>query len=888
MAKKKSKANNVQASFQNIKQNLKNKKKNDMETVMMKLNTKKKIKGHIGKIILILFMVIAVFVATCGLAFCVYIIIKAPEFDVTRLYKSSSSIIYDVKGEVIAELGVQKRENVTYDRLPDVLVDAIIATEDSKFFRHSGIDLLRFGKAAIGQLVGQSDAGGGSTLTMQIVKNTYNGTESHGIKGIIRKFTDIYMAVFKVEKTYTKQEIIEFYVNQAFLGSGAYGVAQAANTFFGKEVEDLNLSEAATIAGLFQAPTAYDPYVYPEKAQARRDRVLDLMVRHGYITKEEANAAKAIDVSDMLTGYSYSYSKYQGIVDTVAADVYNKTKYDPYVTSMKVYTTFDLSKQDVVDKVYAGEYSGIKWPNEVLQCGIAVTDVRTGAVVAIGTGRNRKGEKQFNYATSSNRHPGSTAKPIFDYGPAIEYEGWGTGTMLIDDVYSYTGGVGLHNVDRKYEGIMTAKVALARSRNIPALQAFQATSQENKYEFVTNLGIKPELYNNEILESSSIGAFNGVSPLQMSAAYAAFARGGYYIEPYTFTKIEYNDSNDTYTHTPTRTKVMSEETAFMINDMLKFAVTSKVVKAGGAKGDVAGKTGTSSVDQNKINQLKLRGDPINDSWQVVYSPNYSIAFWLGYDQISKSHYLTINSAASLRNAIGNAMSPRIINKAAEWEKPSGITSVTIERESNMLASEFTPDELKTTEYYKKGTEPTEVSFRFKQLSDVSNLTYQTVGNQVKLSWSPIDTPEAIDETFLYEYFQNNYSNNKNWVDKYYNRRLEYNSAYIGDLTYEIFVKNSDGNIYSIGTTASNSFTTSITNASSATYIVKSTYTIFRGNASPGREITVKVNPTFTPSIPSDDVNNDNEENNGQNDNNNNNNPNNNPNTNDNNNNPTQN
>lgn len=878
MAKKKNMAAKVKMkakeSFKNIEQNIKKNNKKDMATVTQNTSSKKK-RGKVGKIALITIMSMAVLVALAGLSFCIYIIVKAPEFDVTRLYKSSSSIIYDVKGEVIAELGAQKRENVTYDRLPDVLVDAIIATEDAKFFRHSGIDLLRFGKAVAGQLVGQSDAGGGSTLTMQIVKNTYNGTESRGIKGIIRKFTDIYMAVFKVEKTYTKQEIIEFYVNQAFLGSGAYGVSQAASTFFNKDIEDLNLSEAALIAGLFQAPTAYDPYVNPEKAQARRDRVLSLMVRHGYITKEEEAAAKAINVTDMLSGYSYSYSKYQGIVDTVAADVYKKTGYDPYVTSMNVYTTFDLGKQDVIDKIYAGEYK-IKWPNDVLQCGIAITDVHTGAVVAIGTGRNKKGEKQFNYATSTNRHPGSTAKPIFDYGPAIEYEGWGTGTMLIDDVYSYTGGVGLHNVDRKYEGIMTAKVALARSRNIPALQAFQATSQENKYEFVTNLGIRPELYNNEILESSSIGAFNGVSPLEMSAAYAAFGRGGYYIEPYTFTKVEYNDSNESYTHTPSRTKVMSEETAFMISDMLKYAVANNIVRAGGAKGDVAGKTGTSSVDQNKINQLNLRNDPINDSWQVVYSPDYSIAYWLGYDTISKEHYLTINGAASLRNSIGNAISPRIITKASYWDQPSGITAVTIERESNMLASEFTPDDLKTTEYYKKGTEPTEVSPRFKQLDDVSNLTYTTMGNQVTLSWTPISTPQAIDETYLREFFEKNYGNNSKWVDKYYNRRLEYNNAHIGSLTYEIFVRNENGNVYSIGTTPSNSFTTSITNASSATFIVKSTYTLYRGNASPGREVSVKVNPSFTPSIPGADDNTDNDDdsdNNGNNNNDNNNNQN---------------
>ena len=177
-----------------------------------------------------------------------------------------------------------------------MLLDAIIATEDSRYFQHNGFDLPRFMKASAGQLLGNSDAGGASTLTMQVVKNNFTSTESSGFAGIVRKFTDIYMSIFKVEKNYTKEEIIEFYVNAPYLGSGSYGVEQASQTFFGKSVKDLSLVEAATIAGLFQAPGAYDPYVYPEKAQERRDQVLSLMERHGYITSEEKEIAEEIHV----------------------------------------------------------------------------------------------------------------------------------------------------------------------------------------------------------------------------------------------------------------------------------------------------------------------------------------------------------------------------------------------------------------------------------------------------------------------------------------------------------------------------------------------------------------------------------------------------------------
>jgi len=826
----------VQAKPKKVKATKVSKKEKDVNKPK---NKKRKNRHWFLAGILTLFILIA----SGALAFCIYIITSAPKFEVEKLYKSSSSILYDSEMNVIAELGLEIRENVTYDELSEVLVDAIVATEDSKFFQHNGIDLLRFSKAVLGQLMGQSDAGGGSTLTMQIVKNTYNGTASHGIKGIIRKFTDIYMAVFKVEKTYTKQEIIEFYVNQAYLGSGAYGVEQASQTYFGKSASELNLSEAATIAGLFQAPSAYDPFIYTEKAEARRNLVLGLMVRHGYITPEEASAARAIKLDDLLVKREYKQLEYQGFINTVISDVYNKTGLDPYTTSMTIYTTMVASKQNVINELYTNP-NVYKWANDIVQCGIAVTSVHDGSIVAIGAGRNR-GAKTYNYATNINRHPGSTAKPILDYGPAIEYAGWGTGTTVVDDVYSYSSGGGINNVDFAYHGILTAKLALARSRNIPALQAFQATTQKQKYEFVTNLGITPELHNGQILESSAIGAFNGVSPLELSAAYGTFSRGGYYIEPYSFTKIIYHETGETYAYTPTKEKAMSEQTAYMINMMLKYAVTSGNIGVGSVPGtDVASKTGTSSVSSS----WGLGPGAIMDAWQVSYSPDYSIAFWYGYDNpADKKYHLTQNEGWAARKAIVRVLTPNIMEKNSRWTRPSGIVTVDIELETNpvMLASPYTPDNLRSTEYYRKGTEPTEVSTRFTQLSNVKNLTYSTLGNQVTLSWDPIKTPDAIDDIYLLNYYETAFPR---WAKKYYENRVQYNEKNIGVLEYEIFVKNSDGTLVSLGLTTANSFNTSIIDGTEATFVVKSTYSIFKNNASSGTEITVKVDSVI-PDVP---------------------------------------
>ena len=252
----------------------------------MKKKTKKLVhdkKISHKKIYTILLSIVVFFILVLS-GFFYYIYINAPEFNTDLLYKQESSNIYDSKGDLIATIGSEKRELVTYEDLPQVLIDAIIATEDSRFFDHHGIDLPRFLKASYGYFSG-NNAGGASTITMQVSKNTFTSTEASGMAGVVRKFTDIYMSIFKIERDYSKKEIFEFYVNAPYLGGGSYGVQMASQTYFGKDVGNLNLIEAATIAGLFQAPGDYDPYVNPDKTTTRKNEVISLMLRHGYISE---------------------------------------------------------------------------------------------------------------------------------------------------------------------------------------------------------------------------------------------------------------------------------------------------------------------------------------------------------------------------------------------------------------------------------------------------------------------------------------------------------------------------------------------------------------------------------------------------------------------------
>ena len=337
---------------------------------LKKINLKKKSKDKGNKKpitkndVLSILLIAGIALISVALVFALYIIISSPDFDKEKLYSKESSVLYYNDGKTeLARLGQYDRVLVNYDELPQVLIDAIVATEDSRFFQHNGLDIARFLKASVGQLV-SSKAGGASTITMQLVKKTYTNGASEGIAGIIRKFTDIYMAVFKIESSYTKEEILEFYSNSLWYANGRsinttgiYGIEQASQHFFGKSVRDLNLAEASLIVGMYQNPRLYNPYKNPVGCRNRQKIVLKLMVNHGYITEEEMNAVLEIPIESMVADDSdaVSTNDYQAIIDHVIDEVYEKTKKDARQVPMKIYTTFDLKVQDVLVKLEKGE-----------------------------------------------------------------------------------------------------------------------------------------------------------------------------------------------------------------------------------------------------------------------------------------------------------------------------------------------------------------------------------------------------------------------------------------------------------------------------------------------------------------------------------------------------
>lgn len=836
------------------------KKKNGVKKSAKKKGGESKFKWFrdkcLWKKIVIILLILAIFMILAFTAFCAYIVLTTDDFLPDKLSQSESTIMYDNKGNEFTTLGImtddilQKREKISYDEFPQVLVDALIATEDSRFFQHNGVDLARFLKASALQLLGK-DAGGASTLTMQVSKNNFTDTTSHGIKGIIRKFRDIYVSVFQIEKNYTKQEIIEFYLNDNCMGETNYGVEQGSQYYFGKSARDLSLTEAALLVGLFQSPNGYNPYVYPEKAETRRNTVLNLMVRHGYITKEEANIAKSIPVESLLSGDGgKELDQYYGFSRTVYEEAIKLTGLDPYVTPMKIYTTLNIDVQDGINKALAGET--VKWKDDVVQAGIAVTDVNTGAVIAIGAGRNRTTSQSFNFATQARRQPGSTAKPLFDYAPGIEFENWSTYQLFTDEKWSYTNGPEVNNWDNKYSGLMTMKSALAVSRNIPALKAFQSLNKSKILEFVTSLGIEPEVENGFLHEAHAIGGFTGVSPLQMAVAYASFANGGYYIEPYTITKIEIRSTGEVFEYKHQKNRVMSEATAYLMNNMLVYAVNNGF--NGGAKlsgVQVAAKTGTSNYSKEYVKEKGLSSS-INDLWTVAYTPEHSIALWYGYERASKEYQHSRSGYNTQKENIMRAVMKYIPKTSKTFKVPGTVVSVDVEKGTwpAMLPSAYTPSDLITKEVFIKGTEPTEVSPRFAQFDNVTNIRYDysISSGKIRLNWD-YQEPKILTDAYLNNYFSQSVFGNSTSV--FVSERKLYNDSVLGEFGFGIYKKDASGNLTALDFVTDNNYTYVVPSGTNGTItlVVKAEYYKFKSNSSTGVEVPVAISNTPGTTLP---------------------------------------
>ena len=411
-------------------------------------------------------------------------------------------------------------------------------------------------------------------------------------------------------------------------------------------------------------------------------------------------------------------------------------------------------------------------------------------------------------------------------------------------------------------GFMTSREALKLSRNIPALKAFQQTSNKNILKFVEGLGLTPEGYScksgykldgkkcinvndstdvidaikpTSIHEAHSIGGYTGESPLSMAAAYSAFANGGYYIEPYSFTKIVYRENDEVYENKVSKQRAMSAETAYMISDILYGTSSYALGGYSNVNGvNYAAKTGTTNFDENAKREHNLPDSAINDLWVIGYNDTYSIGLWYGYRKINSQYYTHFGSNQHSR--LFQAIAKNVFTKNSTRTKPSGVVAVEVELETYpaQLPSENTPSNMRITELFRAGTEPTEVSTRYKSLDNVTNLTSSVKGNQLTLSWSPIKTPDAINKTKLTEYFKGLYKD----YEAMLNQRIASNEKTLGSVQYKVYSKDSNGKLTLLKTTSDSKVTLTIKSTSTTTYVVKTTYSIYQGCISSGAETKV--------------------------------------------------
>lgn len=700
---------------------------------------KKKKPGLFKKILLSILIIGVIGLIVGGVTFAV-MVSDAPSLDEAKLKTPYSSTIYDKNGKKIAELGSEKRKYVSIKDIPDKVKNAFLATEDARFYDHHGVDPIRIGGALLANFEGGFGSEGGSTITQQVVKNSLLSHE----KTLKRKVQEVWLSL-QLERKYSKDEILEMYLNRIYFSPQAYGIGKAAEQFYGvTNLNDLTVEQAATLAGMPQSPNNYNPIKHPEQAEKRRNIVLSLMNKHGFLSDADYSKAKKVSVKKGLVSpkqFAKSNSnKYSVFIEEVVKEVESKANVTPSTDGLKIYTTLDTDAQDYVNELMDSD--SIPYTEKML-AGLTLLDTKTGEIRAIGGGRNRNAG-DWNYAVDEKRQPGSTIKPILDYGPVIENEKWSTYEQIKDEPYKYSTGQEIHNYDHRYRDWISMREALADSRNIPALKAFQAAGKENVTKFAKGLGLS--LNSDEMTEAYAIGGFgNGVSTLQMAGAYSAFGNNGYYNEPHFVTKVEFNDGTKLDLK-PVSKAAMSDYTAFMMTDMLKTAVQSGTGTAAQVPGvTVAGKTGTTNFGESDIKKYGLNPKGARDSWFVGYTPQYTAAVWTGKDGMNSLNV----SEQQIAKLLFKKVIAKVDDGSGSFKKPDSVVEATVVKGSNpaALASSSTPSDKKTTEYFVKGTQPTTVSTQYEEKEDVTkpsglSAEYDEASKSIKLSWSYSGDDEA--------------------------------------------------------------------------------------------------------------------------------------------------
>lgn len=656
---------------------------------MRKTETKfKKIIKHFTNSILVLSFLLLVVVG------CFFITnIENTKVDLSNRTIVNQTKIYDRYHHEIELLG-KEDDYVSYEQLPNVLIDALLSIEDNEYYYHNGFNPKRIILSLVQNLF-SSSLQGGSTITQQLIKNTTLTNE----KTYSRKIKEAYLS-FILEQNYTKEEILELYFNKVYFEQSVPGINYASKTFFNKNIWNINLVEAATLVGLVKSPSYYYPFTYPERTNERKNLVLNSMYQNKAITYEEYQIAKNINVSEILyqkeQGDNLEYP-FQAYLDLVYEEVKRISGKDLYTHPLKVETYLDTNLQNYIDQIQEGKV--INFTDDNQQIGGAIIDNSNTSIIGIIGGRNYVGKKVFNRGFHLKRSPASTIKPLLSYSLGMEYLSLHPLSTVEDEEYNYQGtNTSVHNADKKYLGNISVIDALGYSRNTCAVKLFD--------QVVSKIGIKKvqeylksiDLMDEGVLTSSyAIGGMTyGLSPLQVCGGYSMLANHGRYQKPSTIKKITDYEGNVIYERKDSYKQIINEESADMVTYSLNKVIEKNYLNISVAKPNniaIAGKTGTNAYDISTINKLDYPRNADKDIWFAGYNPNHTCVVWTGFDEaIYKKNYFTSNDPRKkVSKQIFKLIMERI-NQPTNFNYSSSLKEISLVKglDDSYLPNEITP------------------------------------------------------------------------------------------------------------------------------------------------------------------------------------------------------
>lgn len=658
--------------------------------------------NRIGKIIIVCIVVLL----AAGVA-----LLDIPDWKALDIDKiasaAASTVLYAADGSEMTGLySGSRREYASLSQMPSYLHEAFIAAEDERFYSHHGVDLRRMAGALWSNIRSLSIAEGASTITQQLIRMTHLSAE----KTLSRKAQEIVLAI-ALERKMSKDEILEYYINIAYFGSGAYGAANAARRYFSKDISQLTLAQAALLAGLVKAPSAYAPDSAPEKALGRRAYVLSRMLKCGYITQEEYIAA---DSEPLFLALSEEEASQCGwYVDAVMEEAMEALDIsaEAFLSGgYKVYTALDCAMQSEANSLFAdpARFPANASDGTPVQAALTAIEPATGEVLCMTGGRKYGARRALNRATQISRQPGSAFKPVSVYAAAVDGCGYVPTDFVQDEQRDFGGGYSPGNAGGKFYGAVTLRTALAKSLNAASVDLITKVGISGAREYARRFGLP--LAKADSGPSLALGALtNGVSPMQLCSAYSTLAAGGKRIEAHCIRRILDRSGALLYEFSGEAGESISEQSACILTSMLQSAVTQGSAKALQSTGfPVAAKTGTVSMEQS--------GN--RDAWIAAYTQNVAVCIWMGFDEPDVLHCIAQGSGGSayparLAAAFLSACAWR--SDSGEFPIAPGLTQACIDEEALsagrqvMLAGMYTPPSRRMTELFHADAVPSIVS-----------------------------------------------------------------------------------------------------------------------------------------------------------------------------------